>query len=133
MPPSSAPSTPVVQVQTLDDLDIAGDICDIPNINSNATEDYDELSNDDGSIYSSWDAGNCSADNTGTIRLEGWLCHSTSRKKSSATGSTRSSSILRKRQASKQRFFVLRGNTLSYYSRKNDVKARGDSIDLKWN
>ena len=127
MPSSSAPSTPVVQEdKKLDDLLIAGDICDIPNINS--TEDYDELSNDDGSIYSSWDAGNCGADNTGTIRLEGWLCHSTSRKKSTATASTKSSSILRKRQAGKQRFFVLRGNTLSYYSRKNDVKARGDSL-----
>lgn len=126
MPSSSAPSTPVVQVQKLDDLVVAGGICDMPNINS--AEDYDELSNDDGSIYSSWDAGNCSADNTGTIRLEGWLCHSTSSKKSTATANTKSSSILRKRQASKQRFFVLRGNTLSYYSRKNDVKARGTFI-----
>mmetsp|Transcript_40111 Transcript_40111/g.73398 ORF Transcript_40111/g.73398 Transcript_40111/m.73398 type:complete len:1304 (+) Transcript_40111:142-4053(+) len=81
----------------------------------------------------------------GTIRMEGWLNHTTSshRNSSQATAansssapSSSSSSILRKtvskkkRQAKKKqpRYFALRGNTLSYYSQRHDVKAKGTFV-----
>jgi len=87
--------------------------------------------------------------NGGTIRMEGWLNHALSSNKNGNSSSqtptpatvpqptSTSTSVLgkavskkKKRQNKKKqpRYFVLRGNTLSYYSRQHDVKAKGTFV-----
>ena len=48
-------------------------------------------------------------------RVEGWLNHSTSK-------------ILSRKSKQSARFFVLRGETLSYYGQPNDIKAKGTFV-----
>ncbi|KAL9191069.1 hypothetical protein ACHAXT_000775 [Thalassiosira profunda] len=78
----------------------------------------------------------------GSIRMEGWLNHTTSSHKDQAAGeaapsavSSSSASILSKKVSKKKRsrkksprYFVLRGSTLSYYARRHDVKAKGTFV-----
>ncbi len=72
--------------------------------------------------------------NLGTFRTAGWIYHTTSsNKKPNHTPST-SSNIITKTVSKKTkgkrlpRYFVLRGNTLSYYSKQHDVKAKGTYV-----
>ena len=93
----------------------------------------------------------------GTIRMEGWLNHTTSSyKDNNATqhqsnndvtntappASTTTQSIISKtistkkkkkarQNSKKQRYFVLRNTTLSYYARRHDVKAKGTFVLTK--
>ena len=79
----------------------------------------------------------------GSIRMEGWLNHTTSSLKNQGTASSSGSSSAsttsklsktvskKKRRAAKKkspRYFVLRGSTLSYYARRHDVKAKGTFV-----
>jgi hypothetical protein len=50
-------------------------------------------------------------------RVEGWLNHSTSKILSKTS-----------KQSKRARFFVLRGETLSYYAQPNDIKAKGTFV-----
>ena len=56
--------------------------------------------------------------NLGSIRVEGWLNHTTSSKTVSK----------KKKQTKQPKYFVLRGGTLSYYGRRHDVKAKGTFV-----
>lgn len=94
----------------------------------------------------------------GTIRMEGWLNHTTSSyKDNNATqhqsnndvthaappaSTTTTQSIISKtistkkkkkarQNSKKQRYFVLRNTTLSYYARRHDVKAKGTFVLTK--
>lgn len=120
-------------------------------------DDYDEGDDDateasQRSLLNSLGSSSCAG---GTIRMEGWLNHITSSYKnnsnassttaaassSSATATAAASStpsssatsklsktVTKKTMNKRQRYFVLRGSTLSYYSRKHDVKAKGTFV-----
>jgi len=62
----------------------------------------------------------------GTTRMEGWLHHTNSGSNSHLLSKT----VSKKKHHSKKqpRYFVLRGGTLSYYSRMHDVKAKGTFV-----
>ncbi|KAL7472941.1 hypothetical protein ACHAXS_013321 [Conticribra weissflogii] len=62
----------------------------------------------------------------GTTRMEGWLHHTNSGSNSHLLSKT----VSKKKHRSKKqpRYFVLRGGTLSYYSRMHDVKAKGTFV-----
>jgi hypothetical protein len=72
--------------------------------------------------------------NLGTIRTAGWIYHTTSSNKNPnhtpSTGSNIISKTVSKKTKSNRRprYFVLRGNTLSFYSRQHDVKAKGTYV-----
>ena len=92
---------------TLDDLDI----CNVPEIEDEDDDDTDaSLSMYPNDVI----VPSMSLEDT---RVEGWLNHSTSK-------------ILPKtsKQSKRARFFVLRGETLSYYVQPNDIKAKGTFV-----
>ena len=72
--------------------------------------------------------------NLGTIRTAGWIYHTTSSHKNPNYTPSTSSNLISKTSSKKTkskkrpRYFVLRGNTLSYYSRQHDVKAKGTYV-----
>ena len=78
----------------------------------------DTISEDDDATEASFGCPLSGANNHGTIRTAGWIRHTTS------------SYIKNKTQSSRKRprYFVLRGNTISYYSRQHDVKAKGTYV-----
>ena len=65
--------------------------------------------------------------NLGTLRTAGWIYHTTSSNKN--PNHTPSTSYIKKTKGKKlPRYFVLRGNTLSYYLKQHDVKAKGTYV-----
>jgi len=93
----------------------------------------DTISDDDTETSSGWPLFPSSS-NLGTIRTAGWIYHTTSSNKNPnytpSTSSNIISKTVSKNTKSKRgpRYFVLRGNTLSFYSRQNDVKAKGTYV-----
>ena len=67
--------------------------------------------------------------NGGTIRTAGWIHHTTSsNKNSNHTPSTSFISSKTTKSKRRPRYFVLRENTISYYSRPHHVKAKGTFV-----
>ena len=67
--------------------------------------------------------------NGGTIRTAGWIHHTTSSNKNpNHTPSTSFISSKKTKSKRRPRYFVLRENTISYYSRPHHVKAKGTFV-----
>mmetsp|Transcript_18019 Transcript_18019/g.29533 ORF Transcript_18019/g.29533 Transcript_18019/m.29533 type:complete len:1072 (+) Transcript_18019:115-3330(+) len=72
--------------------------------------------------------------NLNTLRTAGWIYHTTSSNKKPNYTPPTSSNIITKTVSKKTkgkklpRYFVLRGNTLSYYAKQHDVKAKGTYV-----
>ena len=104
---------------------------------------YDDGDNDDGTEISQSYFPNYSimpspshaaSDTLGTvIRVEGWLNHTSSSSSKMHHRATSSTSLLSKKskQTKQPRYFVLRGDTLSYYAQRHDVKAKGTFVLTK--
>ena len=75
-----------------------------------------------------------SSSNLGSVQTAGWIYHTTSSNKNANHTPSTSSNIISKTVSKKSknrkqpRYFVLRGNTLSYYMKQHDVKAKGTYV-----
>ena len=89
------------------------------------------ISDDDEDEVSQGSPSSAQLNNTngGTIRTAGWVHHTTSSNKNpNHTPSTSFISSKKPKSKRRPRYFVLRENTISYYSRLHHVKAKGTFV-----
>ncbi len=132
---ANAGSAAIIASMSIDDLevdrlnnDLDGSIASslIRNDTNESISDDDE---DEVSLGSPLSAQNNNNINGGTIRTSGWIHHTTSSNKNpNHTPSTSFISSKKTKSKRRPRYFVLRENTISYYSRPHHVKAKGTFV-----